>query len=473
MDSKAYWSQREAKQLQKNITDELKYNKKIQEIYDYMLDNVQKEINGFYSRYASKEGVSLSKAKKRVKQLDIEAYERKAKKYVAEKTFTPEANEEMRLYNATMKINRLEMLKANIGLETVSGFNDLQKYFDTTLTDRTLSEFKRQAGILGKTVQDNQKLAHSIVNGSFHNARFSDRIWMYQAQLKDELDNQLQIGLIQGRNPRQLAIHISKAFGARRSDAERLMQTELARVQSEAQKQSFERNEYDQYEFIAEPTACPICRAMDGKIFAVKDMMPGENASPIHPNCRCSSAAHMDREEFDKWLNHLNQGGTTKDWEKFREKSVAKSGGNAKMISGAISGARNPYGKAADTHAKKYYGLVRKMSTDVSRISETTGYSEDEIQAIKNYLFIDEHNLGDNGFRRFDPDYMIGESWRRLIDGKPEPHDLTLINHEIMEKRLISQGISQDEAHIRTTAKYNYDKEASEFYGKIKKFRKE
>jgi hypothetical protein len=181
----------------------------------------------------------------------------------------------------------------------------------------------------------------------------------------------------------------------------------------------------------------------------------------------------MDREEFDKWLNHLNQGGTTKDWEKFREKSVAKSGGNAKMISGAISGARNPYGKAADTHAKKYYGLVRKMSTDVSRISETTGYSEDEIQAIKNYLFIDEHNLGDNGFRRFDPDYMIGESWRRLIDGKPEPHDLTLINHEIMEKRLISQGISQDEAHIRTTAKYNYDKEASEFYGKIKKFRKE
>ena len=50
---------------------------------------------------------------------------------------------------------------------------------------------------------------------------------------------------------------------------------------------------------------------------------------------------------------------------------------------------------------------------------------------------------------------------------------MTLINHEIMEKRLIKEGMGQDEAHIKTSAKYNYDKEAREFYGKIKKFRKE
>ena len=44
---------------------------------------------------------------------------------------------------------------------------------------------------------------------------------------------------------------------------------------------------------------------------------------------------------------------------------------------------------------------------------------------------------------------------------------MTLINHEIMEKRLIQEGMGQDEAHIKTSAKYNYDKEAREFYGKI------
>lgn len=68
---------------------------------------------------------------------------------------------------------------------------------------------------------------------------------------------------------------------------------------------------------------------------------------------------------------------------------------------------------------------------------------------------------------------MMVESWKRLIDGHPEPHDLTLLRHEMMEHDLIQQGYPQDKARCITTKKYNYDKEASEFYGKIKKFKKE
>lgn len=303
MDSKTYWSQREARQLKNNTRDEVQYNKKIKETYDYMMDNIQKEINGFYTRYAKAEGITLAEAKKKVSRLDIEAYGRKAERYVKDKTFTKEANEEMRLYNATMKINRLEMLKANIGLELVSGFDELQKYFDTILTGRTLAEFERQAGILGKSVLNNEKAAQALVNASYQNATYSERIWMYQDMLKSELAKELKTGLIQGRNPRVLARHISKLFGVSRNNAETLMQTELARVQTEAQKQSYDRNGYDQYIFIAEPTACPVCRALDGKVFDVKKMMPGTNSAPMHPHCKCSTAAYVDREEFDKWLD--------------------------------------------------------------------------------------------------------------------------------------------------------------------------
>lgn len=56
----------------------------------------------------------------------------------------------MRLYNATMKINRLEMLKANIGLELIKGHDDLEKFMAEILQGRTEDELKRQAGILGK-----------------------------------------------------------------------------------------------------------------------------------------------------------------------------------------------------------------------------------------------------------------------------------------------------------------------------------
>lgn len=132
-------------------------------------------------------------------------------------------------------------LKANIGLEMVSGFDEMQKYFDKKLTDRTLKEFQRQAGILGKSVLKNEKYAHAIVNASFKNATYSDRIWMYQGMLKAELEGLLASGLIRGQNPKKLAKHLEKRFGVSAYNAQRLMTTELARVQTEAQKQSFIR----------------------------------------------------------------------------------------------------------------------------------------------------------------------------------------------------------------------------------------
>lgn len=302
MNSRTYWAIRETRNRNKNKREEKQYDKEVEKIYQNMIDEINKEINGFYSRYATKEGITMAEAKKCVAKIDMEEYERKAKKYVKEKNFSEQANTEMRLYNLTMKINRLEMLKARIGLEMVSGFDELQKYYDEILTKRTLDEFERKAGILGKSVSDPRKAAEVIVNASFKNATFSDRIWMYQGMLKSELDKLLQTGLIQGQNPRVLARHLKERFGVSQYNAERLMRTEMARVQSEASKRSMEENGFEEYEFMAEGTACPICRAIDGKHYRVKDMLPGTNSAPMHPNCRCAVTPYMDRKAFENWI---------------------------------------------------------------------------------------------------------------------------------------------------------------------------
>lgn len=360
MDSKEYWRKREEENLKHNIKTEAEYLKTINSYYDYMMDQIQKEINGFYAKYARKEGITLADAKKRVLTADIEAYGRKAAKYVKEKDFSAEANAEMRLYNATMKINRLEMLKANIGLELVDGFNDLQKFFDQILTDRTLDEFERQAGILGETIQDNAQAAHAIVNASFHNAKFSDRIWMYQDMLKADLSKLLQEGMIQGRNPRQLVQHLTKRFGVAKKDAERLMITELTRVQAEAQKQSYEKNGYEKYKFLAlNPGACDICKALDGKIFDVSDMMPGENAEPMHPRCHCSTAPYMDRKEFERKIAFKEKGGTDDEWNRLKNKDrlVAK-----RSESGIIKASNTK--EDADVAIIRYLGRIDTTSLE-------------------------------------------------------------------------------------------------------------
>ena len=285
MTSQEYWKKREESNYRKNIKNEKEYRKHIEEIYKDMLSEIQKEIDGFYARYARKEGINIADAKKKVSKVDIEAYERKAKKYVKEKNFSEQANAEMRLYNLTMRVNRLELLMANIGLELVAGFNEMDQYFGEILDDKARAELERQAGILGMTVRNAPKKAEAIVNSSFYNATFSQRIWLYQDMLRNELESLLENGILQGHNPRRLAVHLRKRFGVSQFNAERLMITELARVQTEAQKQSFERNGFDEYIFLALGTACPICKKLNEKHFKVTKMMPGTNAPPIHPLC--------------------------------------------------------------------------------------------------------------------------------------------------------------------------------------------
>ena len=212
MTSQEYWAKREAEQLRHNITDEAEYDKQIARIYSDMLDACQSEINAFYGKYAAQEGITIAEAKKRVSKLDIAAYERKAQRYVKEKDFSAKANEEMRLYNAAMKINRLEMLKANIGLELITGHDELEKFMSGILKGRTEDELKRQAGILGKTIRNNAAKAHAIVNASFHSGTFSDRIWQYQDLMREDLAKALTDGLIRGKNPRAIAKDIRKVF---------------------------------------------------------------------------------------------------------------------------------------------------------------------------------------------------------------------------------------------------------------------
>lgn len=295
--SRIYWEKRESQNLQSNLKDEEAYSKKVQSILEYTQDQIQKEINGFYTKYANKEGITMADAKQRVSSLDIAEYERKAEKYVAEKDFSDKANEEMRLYNATMKINRLELLKANIGLELVAGYDEMDKYMGEVLDERALAEIRRQAGILGDGVSDPGETAKTIAGASYRGATYSERIWTHQAMLKSELDKLLTEGMMQGRNPKVLARHLTKTFGTSKYNAERLMRTELARVQIAAQERSYLDNGWTEFEFVSIGSACSVCLALDGKHFKVKNMTIAENAPPMHPNCRCSTAPYVNSTE--------------------------------------------------------------------------------------------------------------------------------------------------------------------------------
>lgn len=307
-----YWRDRELKHIEQSIKNDEKLARRLRQLHLQAMEEIEAQIEAFYGRYADVEGISIREARRRARKLDVEKYARKAKRYVKLSqsnipfirwlSFRDKPNMEMRIYNFTMGVNRLELLKLNIELELFSLLSGEESFMLQELTKQAKAEFERQAGILGQTLNYNEKHIASIVNASFLTATWSDRLWTNQNALRAELDMLLQRGIVQGLNPRALARELRKVFNASISNSERLLRTELARVQADVFKDSAEQSGFDEYVYIAEPSACDKCKPLDDKVFKIKDMEIGINMYPMHPNCRCSTSNYMSREAFEKDL---------------------------------------------------------------------------------------------------------------------------------------------------------------------------
>lgn len=137
-------------------------------------------------------------------------------------------------------------------------------------------------------------------------------------------------------------------------------------------------------------------------------------------------------------------------------------------ISGALNAKNDPNGTRREAHAISYYEQVRKRDSkrEISAISKNSGIETERVKQAYKHLFVNKYELA-NGYKTFDPDYDIAQSWQRLRSGKDiKPHDLTLIYHESYEYVLMKSGLSYDEAHNQAERYYNYNKEVDDWLRK-------
>ena len=322
--SEDYWRERESRQRAENIRNEAKTAERINRIFQGMQDSIQQEIEAFYQRYASKEGITLTEARGRVSRIDMEQYERLAKKYVEaahhgdeDLAFSQEANDQMRLYNATMKINRLELLKARCGIRAMEGYRDTERLINENLEERAYSEYSRLAGILGNSVQFNENMVRAIVNASYQNATWSQRLWNHQASLSSQIGTQLASGILAGKSSTVLAREIQKVTQGSTYACQNLMRTELRRVQTAAAEQSMMDNGVAEYKYLVANgvNPCDECLALDGQVFKLSDMNVGKNAPPRHPGCHCCTCPAVDEAKWQRWLDGPAQAGVP--WKEF------------------------------------------------------------------------------------------------------------------------------------------------------------
>lgn len=140
------------------------------------------------------------------------------------------------------------------------------------------------------------------------------------------------------------------------------------------------------------------------------------------------------------------------------EKSTQKNADNVRELpKGAKSGALDSDNKDYDRalkHAELMYETYRNSKGDVPKIAKLTGYTEQEINEIKEYVFNNPE---------FAPDYDQAQTWDRLRKGQPIEADIIFLKHELMELGYRKQGYSYDEAHEMTEKVYNYKKAIMEY----------
>lgn len=292
-----YWKKRikQEQLIQKARDAEL--GKEMSSLYRSHFVDISKEITSFLEHYANKNGLSYQEAMKRVEQFDVQAFQDKARRYVEARDFSPQANQELALYNLKMKMNRLELLKANLTLELAQLESNEMKLTERFLKDEVRQTLKQQAGLLGHSVASQgtlQAVAQARIKAPFEGATWSRRIWNRQTVLRQQVDKITQDLVIRGVNPTTAISQLRRTFDVTAHQAKRLAVTEGARIQTEVQREMLKQAGFEMVEYITEPSACRICAPHSGKHYRIVQLVPGLNAPPMHPFCRCSIAAWED-----------------------------------------------------------------------------------------------------------------------------------------------------------------------------------
>lgn len=109
----------------------------------------------------------------------------------------------------------------------------------------------------------------------------------------------LATAMIQGKGPLEIARELSNTIDMSARRAERVARTEMMSAYHKATVQEYRNAGFAgvevQAEFVtAGYNVCPICSALEGKIYSLDEV---ENLIPVHPNCRCTTIPVITEEK--------------------------------------------------------------------------------------------------------------------------------------------------------------------------------
>lgn len=171
-----------------------------------------------------------------------------------------------------------------------------QEFLKKLMDDCYTSAAVKTASVLGlKGSYDlvRQEMIDRAINTIIDGKNFSSRVWDNTNDLANRIYNDVLECVRTGKRPNAIAKKIKDDFGSSAYQAKRLVQTELARVVSDAQIDIYKSSgvvKKVMWTATLESNTCDYCADLDGKYFDMDDAPK----IPAHPNCRCCYVPVVD-----------------------------------------------------------------------------------------------------------------------------------------------------------------------------------
>nr|DAF57715.1 MAG TPA: minor capsid protein [Myoviridae sp. ct31P9] len=302
-----YWKKRYEEEMERVMHQADGPKKDLRKYADTVIRRLEKDINDWYQRYANENGMSLADAKKQLDARELKAFNMDLEEYraIAERDELSEEHKKMlKQASARQQLDRVQELYIN----TVQELELWAKYQDSTISDLLSNVYESSnyraawmtqsmKGQYDMYAQVDHRTIQRIIDSPWapDGKNFSARIWDNRKQLATSLQNDFIQALIAGDGTATMSEAIAKRMNTSYNNANRLVETELARVHSQAFMDCMSELDIDAVEILAtlDGKTSPICRRMDGKVVQRKDAKPGITIPPFHCHCRSTTVPYI------------------------------------------------------------------------------------------------------------------------------------------------------------------------------------
>lgn len=324
MPDREFWRKRYLKDKARAVNAAEDFIRKdVKKYYMQAAKEVQTDIEEFYKKYASQNGVTLAEARHRISQADFAGIDweqlcRNAseldKQLKGKKDSLPgdvaarmerehrEYEEKIKTLSAKGNITRLELLQAEIDKAVLELYDAQQvNIFDLLRNEyedgyyRGMYSTQQCMGFgYNFAAVNTRAVEKAVLNPRRDN--YSKTIYRHQKNLKKDLAECLTVGMIKGESVDKTVSRVQRRLEVSHSNARRLVRTETAYIYERAMLDVYTECGIKEYEYLAtlDRKTSEICQELDGKRFKLTDALPGTNYPPMHPNCRSTTIAAFD-----------------------------------------------------------------------------------------------------------------------------------------------------------------------------------